>query len=547
MEFAVSNSLNAKEESENANFPLIRHIEIPKDIAHKPKKDLDKPTYWKPASLENVGRFTAVGYFYAKVIHEKLNIPIGLIHASWGGTDIETWISKKALEASNLFTADTTARKNVDLEQLIKQRKTDIIQLIQKKQGGFPNDVYVKTFPNTDFDDSNWPLIKLPGLWEQSIENFDGVVWFRKTITLAAGQVVGAGLLDLARIDDSDETYVNGVKVGGLNDKYNDKRIYPISSGILKPGENVIAIRVEDTGGGGGVYGTPDEIKLTIGDNMISLAGNWKYQVEKVFENSSSNNGNIGSPNDYPTLLFNAVIYPLTKFAIKGVIWYQGENNANRAYQYRTTFPLLINDWRKHWNLGTFPFYYVQLASWKGANGDSNSGSSWAELREAQSLTQELVNTGMAVTIDIGETNDIHPKNKQDVGKRLAAIALNKTYGKSNVFSGPILDSYTIKADSVIITYKFAENGLLIKDKYGYIKGFELAGANKKFYYAVASLANNKIILTSKAIKTPIAIRYAWADNPNDANVFNKEGFPAAPFRTDDWETITQHVKYSIK
>ncbi|WP_113663388.1 sialate O-acetylesterase [Pedobacter nanyangensis] len=546
MEFAVSSSLNAKEEIENASFPLIRHIEIPKAMAYHPKDDLDRTVQWKQANSENVGRFTAVGYFYAKALQEKLNIPIGLIHTSWGGTDIETWISRSALETSNLFTADNMARKNVDLEQLIKQRKIDIIGSMQKKQDGFPKDALVKTFQNTAFDDSKWPLIKLPGLWEQSIENFDGVVWFRKTIILSADYVSGAGLLELARIDDSDETYVNGIKVGGLKDKYSDKRTYPISAGILKQGENVIAIRVEDTGGGGGIYGTPDEIKLTIGDNMISLAGNWKYQVESVFENSSSNTGNIGNPNDYPTLLFNAMIYPLTKFAIKGVIWYQGENNANRAYQYRTTFPLLINDWRTHWNLGIFPFYYVQLASWRGANGNSNAGSSWAELREAQSLTQSTTNTGMAITIDIGETNDIHPKNKQDVGKRLAAIALNKTYDKKNVFSGPVLDNYTIKADSVIIAYKNVENGLLIKDKYGYVKGFELAGSDKKFHYAMANVTHNKIILSSKKVKKPIAIRYAWADNPNDANVFNKEGFPAVPFRTDDWEVTTRHVKYSI-
>ena len=245
---------------------------------------------------------------------------------------------------------------------------------------------------------------------------------------------ITTGLLELAMIDDSDETFINGVKVGQTINRYNEKRRYNVPAGVLKEGKNLIAVKVDDTGGGGGIYGDKADLKLTTNShNVISLAGKWQFNIEKV----SSNTTSIG-PNAYPTLLFNAMIYPILNYAIEGAIWYQGESNAGRAYQYRKAFPLMIQDWRNHWKQGDFPFYFVQLASFNANHGTSEHGSSWAELREAQSMTLSLPNTGMAVTTDIGEAEDIHPRNKQDVGKRLAAIALNKVYGRKNVFTGPV-------------------------------------------------------------------------------------------------------------
>lgn len=548
MEFAVSNAENAEEEIKNANYPKIRHFEVSKAMSYSPKEDLEREAKWQRANSSNVGKFTAVGYFYARELQKETDIPIGLIHSSWGGTDIETWISRTALENSDLFSeGNKLENKQIDLNELIKQRKAKILEKLKNIQGGFPDAATITQWKNPEYNDNKWPLIKIPGLWEQSIENFDGVVWFRKTITIAAEDAGKPALLELARIDDSDETYFNGVKVGEMKDKYNDKRIYPVSGEILKEGKNVIAVKIEDTGGGGGIYGSPEEVKLSIGNKVIFLASEWKYQVERVFENSSTNTGNIGNPNDYPTLLFNAMIHPLTRFPIKGVIWYQGENNANRAYQYRKTFPLMISDWRNHWKLGDFPFYFVQLASWKAANGNSNTGSSWAELREAQFLTQSLPNTGMAVTTDIGDRNDIHPRNKQDVGKRLAAIALNKTYNKHNTFSGPVPDTFIIKDNKAILKFKYASSGFMIKDKYGYIRGFEIAGADKKFYYAKAVVEGNDIVVSHDSVSMPVAVRYAWADDAGDANLYNKEGFPTVPFRTDDWDGISKNVKYNIR
>lgn len=548
MEFALSSSRDAEREIKNANFPLIRHLEVPKAMSYQPVNDLERPAQWKVANSDNAGRFSAVGYFFARELHQELGIPIGLIHSSWGGTDIETWISRNALEKSNLFEmGQIQANEKVDLELLIKQRKEQIKDLLKKKQGGFPDKENIEKFKAADFDDSTWPELPVPGLWEQSVENFDGVVWLRKTVVISAGQVGKPAMLELARIDDSDETFVNGTWVGGMKDKYNGKRVYPVSAGLLKEGKNLIAIRVEDTGGGGGIYGTGDEVKITIGADVLPLASKWKYQVETVFEASSSNSGNIGNPNDYPTLLFNAMVHPLTFLGIKGVIWYQGENNANRAYQYQTTFPLMIDDWRQHWKLGNFPFYFVQLASWKAANGDSNNGSAWAELREAQSRTLSVPNTGMAVAIDIGETNDIHPKNKQDVGRRLAAVALSRTYGLNRGFGGPAFKEMNIEREKVRVSFRYAGSGLLVKDRYGYLKGFEVAGADRKFYYAKASLVGNEVLVFSEKVPLPVAVRYAWADDPHDANLYNKEGFPATPFRSDNWPRITEKSKYSIR
>lgn len=548
MEFAVSSSQNAASEIKNAKYYKICHLEVPKAMAYQPKNDLDRPASWKIADRENVARFSAVGYFYARELYKELQVPIGLIHTSWGGTDIETWISRAALEKGNLFKDKALAtKKDVNLELLIKQRKEQIIKRINEIQGGFPDQASTATWVHTSFDDSKWPRMKVPGLWEQSIESFDGVVWLRKTILLPAGDAGKPALLKLARIDDSDVTYVNGIKVGQMKDKYNERRVYPISAGVLKEGKNVIVVRIEDNGGGGGIYGTEDEVEIETANKTYPLSGEWKYQVETVFENSSTNTGNIGNPNDFPTLLFNAMINPLTDFAIKGVIWYQGENNANRAFQYRTTFPLLINDWRRHWRQGDFPFYFVQLSSWKAANGNSNSGSSWAELREAQSAALSLPNTGMAVTIDIGDVNDIHPKNKQDVGMRLAAIALNKTYKKAIAFSGPVFKSIQIKDNQAVLSFQYAEGGLIAKDKYGYLKGFEIAGPDQKFYYANAFIEGDKVVVAHNKVLNPVAVRYGWADDAGDANLYNEAGFPAAPFRTDQWKGITERVKYSIR
>lgn len=542
MEWILKNTINADAEIATANNPLIRHFEVTKAVAAMPKDDIAGGS-WKETTPATAGSFTAVGYYFAKELTKELNIPIGLINTSWGGTHSETWTSRQAFENEPEFKAMIAAMPALDLDSLAKVKTKAVMDNIKTLQGeAAQTDAAIASWKATDFDDSRWPVMSIPNVWEnQQLGDFDGVVWLRKKITVSAADAGKAAVLELAMIDDADETYVNGTKVGATN-SYNEKRKYNIPAGLLKEGENVIAVRVLDTGGGGGIYGEAADVKLTVGSNVMSLAGNWQYQVIVA---SAVSNAAVG-PNSYPTLLYNAMLAPLIPYAIKGAIWYQGESNAGRAYQYRKAFPLMITDWRKHWNQGDFPFYFVQLASFNSDNGNSAKGSTWGELREAQTMTLALPNTGMAVTTDIGEPKDIHPRNKLDVGKRLAAVALHNDYGKQIEFSGPMYQSMQLENGKATISFTHTGSGLMVKNKYGYLTGFEIAGADKKFHYAKAMISGDKVVVFSEEVPNPVAVRFGWADDASDDNLFNKEGFPAVPFRTDDWPGITVNNKFEI-
>lgn len=538
MEWTLQNTNNATEEIRQANYPSIRHFEVPKSVATEPQKDL-KGGSWKVATPENAWSFTAVGYFFARELTKELNVPIGLLHTSWGGTHSETWTSKEAFQGSDEFKEMIASMPAINIDSLAKQKATATLKRIEQLQG--PIDVpasAIKNYKEISFDDSQWKTMTAPGAWEgQSLGDFDGIVWYRKSFDISAVEAGKEATIELAMVDDIDISFVNGQEIGRTNG-YNVKRSYRIPAGILKAGSNVVAVRVEDTGGGGGIHGDKSQMKIIIGNSERSLAGTWRFRVESLAKGALS----IG-PNSYPTLLFNAMISPVTPLAIKGVIWYQGESNAWRGYQYRKAFPLMITDWRKHWRQGDFPFYFVQLASY---NAGSKNGSNWAELREAQTQTLSLPNTGMAVTSDIGEPNDIHPRNKQDVGKRLAAIALNRTYAKPRVDSGPMYKSMEVKDDKIILTFTDTGGGLITKDKYGYRKGFEIAGENQKFQFAKAYIEGNTVVVYHDNIKNPVAVRFGWADDASENNLFNVEGFPAIPFRTDTWKGITEEAKYQI-
>ena len=277
-------------------------------------------------------------------------------------------------------------------------------------------------------------------------------------------------------------------------------------------------------------------MKIDFKDSNIPLDGLWKFNVVQLKMSVS--------PNSFPSLLYNAMINPLIPYAFKGVLWYQGESNASRAKQYKVAFPLMITDWRTKWNQGDFPFYFVQLSTFDESGGNSKKGSRWAELREAQTETLKLPNTGMAVTTDIGNALDIHPTNKKDVGLRLAAIALNNDYGKKQVFSGPMYKSQEIKGNQIILSFTSIGTGLSTAYKNENIKGFEIAGADKIFYPAKAIIKDNKVIVSSENVLNPVAVHYGWADDDTDINLYNRENFPASPFRTDNWEMITASEKY---
>jgi sialate O-acetylesterase len=537
MEWAVRDVFNAAAEINAANYPMIRQVLIPKTIAEQPLKDITGKLSWTKAIPAEVAGFTGVGYFFAVELYKKLGVPIGLINSSWGGTDVETWTSRTAFEGSAEFQTMIARVPKLNLDSLNKVAAEKLNNRLQQLQHGLPDAGEIAKFSEPDFQDDGWPLLKVPALWEsQQLPGFDGVLWMRKTIEIPESWVGRQTMLQLGYIDDNEETYLNGVAVG-KTDGHNKLRQYVINN--IKPGKNTIAVKITDTGGGGGCYGDANEIYLQSGTDTIFLAGNWRFQVVTVGIAMAGT-----GPNDYPTLLYNGMIEPLMPYTIKGVIWYQGENNASRASQYSIAFPLMIKDWRSHWGLGDFPFYFVQLASFNAANGNSEKGSSWAELREAQSATLRLPNTGMAVTTDIGTSNDIHPRNKQDVGKRLAAQALRHTYQQNIIAEGPVYDHMVVQGQNIAIYFKKSAAGLQLKTGDAKLKGFEIAGADKIFMPAEAILQGDHLVVRQAKITKPVAVRYGWMDDAGSINLFNKALFPASPFRTDQWPGITVNNSY---
>ncbi len=526
MEFSLQNTTNAKKEIAESSYPSIRLFTVKKATAFKPLKDVDGT--WMECNPENTPGFSAVAYFFGSRLTEDLSIPIGLLHTSWGGTNIQAWTSWDVMGKEEKY-------KTANLEEKEKQN-----ELLKQKQEQFATSL------NNDKGDTEkwygpatpvtgWKNIQQPKLWENSeIGNVDGNIWFKKEFELPEGIGGKEGILNLGLIDDNDVTYVNGEKVGAINN-YSTARNYKLKPGLLKKGKNTIAIKITDTGGGGGMYGKDEDLYIDVDNKKISLAGIWQYQPSAINPDFGIRDA---GPNGFPSQLYNAMVAPIIQYSIKGTIWYQGESNAGEAYNYRTLFPNMIKDWRSKWN-DDFPFLWVQLANFM-APDSLPVQSDWAELREAQSMTLSLPETGQAVITDIGERDDIHPKNKQDVGYRLALAAEKVAYGKDIVYSGPRYQSMKKEGNKIILNFSNVGSGLLVKDKYGYAKGFAIAGEDRKFIWAKAFIDGDKIVVYNDEIKNPVAVRYAWGNNPDDADLYNKEDLPASPFRTDDWKGITQ-------
>jgi sialate O-acetylesterase len=534
MEWIVRNTNNSAQEIANANYPKIRLLTIPKNLQLSPVEDV-AAIKWSVCSPETVGDFSAVGYYFGRDIFKETNVPIGLINTSWGGTVVEAWISED-------FAKRDEAIKNV-IENLNfkspEEMEAEHVKSMKNLYDRFGLDpakpISSETWGQSGIELGFWNDMDVPGLWEtKGLGEVDGIMWFRKEVSIPENLAGKEWKLSLGKIDDNDKTYINGILVGETN-KYDDSRDYVVKAGTFKPGINLIAVRVEDTGGGGGFYGAKEDMKLVCGTDEISLSGTWKCRLsgESLRIGSSLN-----SPNSIPSCLFNGMINPLLNLAVTGAIWYQGESNASRAYQYRTLFPLLIENWRAKWSQPDLYFFFVQLANYMKAD-EQPVESEWAELREAQSMTLSLPYTGMAVITDIGEADNIHPRNKQDVGYRLALQAFKSVYGKKVVNNGPVYKSMEISGDRITLTFDTQGSNLVAKDKYGYLKGFAVAGEDKKFYWAKARIKGNQITVSSDMVQSPVAVRYAWANNPDDANLYNTEGLPASAFRTDNWQGIT--------
>ncbi|MEM8525368.1 MAG: sialate O-acetylesterase [Bacteroidota bacterium] len=532
MEWILQNSMRAEEEIANANDPQIRHFKVTRKGSNFPDNRLDGGP-WQVASSETVANFTAVGYFFAEELRDKVGVPIGLLNSSWGGSRIEPWMSAEALGYDDAKSAGEINEKR-QREQTEKQRKKllELLGTLPNKDEGLVDGE--AKWATLNYDDADWKTMELPNLWEgQGLEGVDGIVWYRKSIQLSPQEARKGITLRLGKIDDSDITWVNGQKVGEMEQKYSSNRMYEVPASVLQAGENVVTVRVEDTGGGGGLYGDDNaEISYVLDGKKEDLTGSWKYKIGKV-ELASMSPGQI---NKMPILLYNKMIHPILDFPIKGVIWYQGESNAalSEAFEYRDLFSDMIVDWRKRWNAkGDFPFLFVQLANFM-APSKQPTKSGWAMLRESQSAILKVPNTAQAVIIDVGEANDIHPRNKHDVGYRLSLGARKLAYGEKDlVYSGPTYKKMKQKGKKIILYFDHTGSGLVAKDDT--LEEFAIAGVDKKFVWAKAKIKKDKVIVWSEKIKKPTAVRYAWANNPDGANLYNEEGLPASPFRTDNW------------
>lgn len=526
--------MNYEQEIAEAAYPAIRLFQVKKNTSLAPLKEVESTLGgWQECSSATVPEFSALAYFYARALWKELNVPIGVIDCTWGGTPAEAWTNHETLRQVMGFREemDKLERLGFDpnrMEQAYSEERAHWQSLFTEKDKGMENGKLCWTAPSLSEED--WQTISLPGYWEgKGLKDFDGIIWFRRSLEIPAEWAGKPLTLRLGMIDDEDITYFNGVEIA-RGAGYMTPRTYTIPAKLVKAGKAVLAVRVSDFGGEGGIHGKAEELYVEADGKRISLAGDWKYRIGLSLKGFPPAPVSPIQSSSYPTVLFNAMVKPWTAFPIKGVIWYQGEANVGRSEQYGDLFPALITDWRRQWR-SDFPFYFVQLANFMESK-KIQPNSEWAALREAQTKALKLDQVGMAVTIDIGLADDIHPKNKQEVGRRLALLALAGSYGKNVSSSAPVFQNYIIKGDKMELDFGQKQDGFKIKDTT--LKGFTIAGPDRVFYSAEAMVQNGKIIVSSPKVSVPLAARYGWADNP-DCNLYGENGLPVAPFRTDCW------------
>jgi len=512
-----------------ANFPHIRQFWVPNTTnLVAPAEDLPSGK-WVPAIGDQVRPFSAVAYFFARALYEKYRVPTGIINASWGGTPIEAWISEEGLKSFD------------DIQPvLLKNKDTAYVnqtnRLAAEANRPRPSqDLGLQSAPRwfeTTYRPKGWKPINIPGYWEdQGIRNLDGVVWYRKEIDVPASMTGKEAGVWLGRIVDADELYINGHRAGGFTYMYPQRR-YKLAQDVLKAGKNTIVVRVTNYGGKGGFV--PDKpYCLFAGNDTLDLKGTWYYKVGEVFEPVEGPRVQAIAVHYQPAALYNAMVHPLVDYAIKGVLWYQGESNTARPEQYDTLLPALISDWRKRWENPALPVIFAQLPGFMEYNYLPVE-SNWARQREATLKTLKSVPyTAMTVNIDLGEWNDVHPDNKKEVGDRMALAARKLAYGEDLVYSGPIFRSARTEGNRILLSFDHTGSGLITSDGEAPAE-WAIAGADKKFRWAKARIEGDRVVVWHEDIPEPKYVRYAWADNPVNPNLYNREGLPASPFRTDD-------------
>jgi len=541
MEFKVRQAVNAKYEINRANNPLIRQVSIPKKLSFHPEEFVDS-TQWIISSPQTTGEFSAVGYFFARDIFERLHVPVGLINDNWGGSQVESWISRDAMSGSDELKQygkqmpDNWDESNTRIEKKFRDE-------LSKRNGGNMPDAEESDVLKNDYNFSKWMPSAVPTVWDWvGLPAYRGEGYMAREIVLDSIQSATPSMLGLGLNDPRFTWYINGKQISKTADP---NVIISLPANTWRTGRNVLLVVIGSEPvpdwQGVGIAGGNDQLYIDFDGVKISLADDkWKMLPR------------LDKPHHYThwmnsegAIIYNAMVHPIIPVSIRGALWYQGEANTDHAFEYGKTFPLMIESWRKEWN-DEFPFLFVQLASF-GSNESSNAGNTWAELREAQTKTLRLPRTGMSVTTDIGDPKDVHPKNKQEVGRRLAAIALNNVYGLSQTCAGPVYDSVSFSNGKAILFFTSIGKGLASNDRYGYLRGFEMAGADRKFYFARAFIQGSHVLVSADSVANPVAVRYGWSNAPEDINLFNADGFPASPFRTDNWPGVTDSAGFYKK
>lgn len=506
-----------------ANYPQIRQFQVPQTKSFTPQTTAKGS--WSVCSPQTAGDFSAVGFFFARDLSVARNVPVGILFSAWGGTPAEAWTSAATMEKLPDF-----AGQMADLKLLVADPAV-AIRRAQAKQAEWFGKVDPGSKPGAawsaaSLDEGDWKTMTLPTYLESGgYPGFDGVFWLRRGFEMPENWEGGDVELHLGAVDDMDTTWINGEQVG-MTSGWEKPRVYQVPGRLLKRGANVIAVRVLDAAGGGGAYGGNDAMRLVFHaggqTETVPLSGEWRGKPGATIRETGWPPSDFSDSPGTPTVLFNGMISPLLPYAMRGVIWYQGEANVGREKQYRTLFPAMIADWRKQWGGADFPFLFVQIAPYETMS---------PEIREAQFLTAKAVkNTAMAVTIDCGDANDIHPADKAPVGARLALAARALAYGEKIEYSGPVFETMKARDNKAVLHFSHTGGGLVAKD--GEIKGFTVSGEDKRFHPAQARIVGDTVVVSSPEVAKPSAVRYGWANVP-EGNLFNQAGLPASPFRMD--------------